>query len=61
LNAAEDELVNVDILGQEKLEKDKKTKAQKTLYDVYDEEAARSLLPQYDDEKKEEGSSNCAA
>jgi hypothetical protein len=40
-------------VGAETVDKNKKLKGQKALYDVYDEEE-KALLPQYEDEKEKE-------
>lgn len=53
LDNKEDTLENVDLVGEETVEKNKKIKGQKALYDVYDEEE-KELLPQYKEEKEKE-------
>lgn len=50
-NMEEDTLENSDLVAQEVAEKNKKLKTQTHLYDVYDDEANATLLPQYEDDK----------
>lgn len=55
MNREEDTLENVNMVDADTLEKNKKIKGQKKIYDATADEDVDSLLPQYNEDKEKEG------